>query len=70
MADGEVASEIYTPEKTLVHTDVNFSPNTFTPLKMMDTLLVTSIECERPIIMLKLIKSRIWSTKGQERLNG
>ncbi len=36
----------------------------------MGTLPVTSCECERSISMLKLIKTSLRSSMGQDRLNG
>ena len=69
-ADSELASELSTPEKTLTHTDYDFFPNIHTLLCIMGTLPVTSCECECSISMLRLIKSPLRSTMGQERLNG
>ena len=37
---------------------------------MMATLPVTSCECERSISMLRLVKSPLRSSMGQDRLNG
>ena len=36
----------------------------------MATLPVTTCECERSISMLKLVKSPLRSSMGQDRLNG
>lgn len=69
-ADTELASKLDTPEKCLRHTDADFFPNIHTLLQIMGTLPVTSCECERSISMLKLIKSPLRSTMGQQRLNG
>ena len=65
-----VASELDTPEKTLAHTDYDFFPNIHTLFSIMGTLPVTSCECERSISMLRIIKSPLRSTMGQDRLNG
>ena len=69
-ADSELASNLCTPEKSLVYADSDFFPNIHTLLCIMGTLPVTSCECERSISMLKLLKSPLRSTMGQERLNG
>ncbi len=69
-ADSELAVSLYTPEKSLVHADCDFFPNIHTLLCIMGTLPVTSYECERSISMLKLIKTSLRSSKGQDRLNG
>ncbi len=42
----------------------------FTLLCIMGTLPVTSCECERSISTLKLIKTSLRSSMGQDRLNG
>ena len=68
--DSELGSTLNTPEKALDHADCDFFPNIHTLLCMMGTLPVTSCECERSISMLRLIKSPLRSTMGQERLNG
>ena len=39
-------------------------------LQIMATLPVTSCECERSISMLRLVKSPLRSSMGQDRLNG
>ncbi len=59
-----------TPEKSLVHADCDFFPNIHTLFCIMGTLPVTSCECERSISMLKLIKTSLRSSMGQDRLNG
>ena len=69
-ADSELAVSLCTPEKSLVHADCDFFPNIHTLLCIMGTLPVTSCECERSISMLKLIKTSLRSSMGQDRLNG
>ncbi len=66
----ELYKDICTPEKSLVHADCDFFPNIHTLLCIMGTLPVTSCECERSISMLKLIKTSLRSSMGQDRLNG
>ena len=69
-SDSELAVSLCTPEKSLVHADCDFFPNIHTLLCIMGTLPVTSCECERSISMLKLIKTSLRSSMGQDRLNG
>ena len=66
----QLASELNTPEKALPHTDRDFFPNIHVLLNIMASLPVTSCECERSISMLRLIKTPLRSTMGQQRLNG
>ena len=66
----QLASELNTPEKALSHTDKDFFPNIHVLLNIMASLPVTSCECERSISMLRLIKTPLRSTMGQQRLNG
>ena len=69
-SEPQLASELNTPEKCLAHTDSDFFPNIHVLLRIMATLPVTSCECERSISMLKLVKSPLRSSMGQDRLNG
>ena len=69
-AEPQLASELNTPERCLAHTDKDFFPNIHVLLRIMATLPVTSCECERSISMLKLVKSPLRSSMGQDRLNG
>ena len=55
-------SALNTPEKALKHADGDFPP------KIMETLPVTSCDCERSISMLRLIKTPLRSTNGLEML--
>ena len=66
----QLASEHDTPRKTLAHSDGDFFPNICVLLIIMATLPVTSCEYERSISMLKLLKTPLRSTMGQDRLNG
>ena len=65
----DLATTLNTPSKALQHTDSDFFPNIEVLLKIMATLPVTTCECERSISMLKLIKSPLRSSMGEERLN-
>ena len=68
-AEHNLASTLNTPEKALVHADKDFYPNIHTLLSIMATLPVTSCECERSISMLRIVKSQLRSSMGQNRLN-
>ena len=68
-AEHNLASTLNTPEKALVHADKDFYPNIHTLLSIMATLPVTSCECERPISMLRIIKSQRRLGMGQNHLN-
>ena len=70
LSEPQLASELDTPGKALAHSDGDFFPNICVLLKIMATLPVTSCECERSISMLKLLKTPLRSTMGQDRLNG
>ena len=65
----EEAKNLNTPEKTLVHVDEDYYPNIRSLMMIMVTIPVTSCECERSISLLRLVKSRLRSTMGAERLN-
>lgn len=56
--------------KTLPYIDKDFYPNIFVIFNIMATRPVTNCECERSINMLRLIKTPLRSTMGQDRLNG
>ncbi|KAI6651303.1 hypothetical protein LOD99_5269 [Oopsacas minuta] len=68
--EASLAKELDTPEKALVNIDKDFFPNISTLFHMMETLSVTSCECERSISVLKLAKSSLRSTTTEDRLNG
>ena len=61
------AKELDTTTKTLIFVDKDYI---YVLLVISATLLVTSCECERSISMLKLLKTSLRSTMGNERLNG
>ena len=63
------AKELDTPTKTLTFVDKDYFPNIYVLLVISATLPVTSFECERSISMLKLLKTSLRSTMGNERLN-
>ena len=69
-ANPDLASVLSTPEKALCHADKDFYPNIDVLLRIMATLPVTSCECERSISLLRLVKSSLRSSMGQDRLNG
>ena len=64
------AKELDMPTKTLIFVDKDYFPNIYVLLVISTTLPVTSCECERSISMLKLLKTSLRSTMGNERLNG
>ena len=70
IAHPNLASQLNTPEKALHHADKDFYPNINVLLRIMATLPVTSCECERSISLLRLVKSSLRSSMGQNRLNG
>ena len=61
------AKELDTTTKTLIFVDKDYI---YVLLVISATLPVTSCECERSISMLKLLKTSLRSTMGNERLNG
>ena len=65
----EEAKSLNTPEKALVDADKDYYPNIRSLMMIMVTIPVTSCECERSISLLRLVKSRLRSTMGAERLN-
>ena len=69
-AESELASKIDTPGKTLPYADKDFHPNINVLLRIMATIPITSCECEKSISLLRLIKTSLRSTMGQDRLNG
>lgn len=68
--ESELACNLNTPGKTLQYTDKDFYPNINVLLRIMATIPVTSCECERSISLLRLIKTSLRSSMGQDRLNG
>lgn len=68
--DPQLASDLNTPDKALIHTDQDFFPNIRMLFVLMTTAPVTSCECERSISMLRLIKTSLRSTMTEDRLNG
>ena len=68
-ADATLAASLDTPIKALAHNDSDIFPNIQVLLRIMDTLLVISCECERSISMMRLVKSQLRTTMGQTRLN-
>ena len=68
-SNAEEAKNLDTPEKALVHAEKDYYPNIRSLMMIMVTIPVTSCECERSISILRLIKSRLRSTTGAERLN-
>ncbi|XP_065883923.1 52 kDa repressor of the inhibitor of the protein kinase-like [Dysidea avara] len=69
--DHDLAAQLNTPEKALPHADCDFYPNIHVLLSIMATLPVTSCECEcSAISLLRLLKTSLRSSMGQERLNG
>ena len=69
-AEPELASELNTPGKTLQYADKDFYPNINVLLRIMATIPVTSCECKRSISLLRLIKTSLRSSMGQDKLNG
>ena len=65
--NAEEAKNLNTPEKALVHVDKDYFPNIRSLMMIMVTIPVTS--CEWSISLLRLVKSRLRSTMGAERLN-
>ena len=59
-----------TPTMALSFVDKDYFPNIYVILVISVTLPVTSCECERTISMLKLLKTSLQSTMGNDRLNG
>ena len=59
-----------TIELTLAECDERFYPNIKTILRICGCFPVTSCECERSISILRLLKTYLRSTMGQERLCG
>ena len=59
-----------TIESTLAECDEQFYPNIKTVLRICGCFPVTSCECERSISILRLLKTYLRSTMGQERLRG
>ena len=59
-----------TLEEALKSCDDGLYPNVKTVLKIASTFPVTSCECERSISTLGLVKTKLRSTMGQERLTG
>ena len=55
---------------TLAQCDEHFYPNIKTILRICGCFPVTSCECERSISILRLLKTYLRSTMGQERLSG
>ena len=68
-AHNEEAMTLNTPEKALIHVDKDHYPNILSLMKIMVTIPVTSCKCERSTSLLRLVKSRLRSTMGAERLN-
>ena len=64
------AKQLVTPTKALSFVDKDYFPNIYVILVILATLPVTSCECERSISMLKLLKTSLRSTMGNDRLNG
>ena len=64
------AKQLDTPTKALSFVDKDYFPNIYVILVISATLPVTSCECERSISMLKLLKTSLRSTMGNDRLNG
>ena len=56
-------------EKSMRAVTINCE-STLPGLIIMATILITSLECERSISLLRLIKTSLRSTMGQDRLNG
>ena len=63
------AKQLDTPTKALSFVDKDYFPNIDVILIKSATLPVTSCECERTISMLKLLKTSLQSTMGNDRLN-
>ena len=61
------AKELDTTTKTLIFVDKDYI---YVLLVISANLPVTNCECERSISMLKLMKTSLRSTMGNERLNG
>ena len=57
-------------ESTLAQCDEKFYPNIKTILRICGCFPVTSCECERSISILRLLKTYLRSTMGQEGLSG
>ena len=57
-----------TIESTLAECDERFYPNIKTILRICGCFPVTRCECERSISILRLLKTYLRSTMGQERL--
>ena len=64
------AVTLETPVKTFKLVEVTFFLNIQQLLKIACTLLVTSVECERSISSLRLLKTYLRSSMREERLNG
>ena len=64
------AKQLDTPTKALSFVDKDYFPNIYVILVISTTLPVTSCECEKSISMLKLLKTSLRSTMGNDRLNG
>ena len=68
-SEPQLACTLNTPGKALDYADKDFYPNISVLLRIMATIPVTSCECERSVSILRLIKTLLRSTMGQERLN-
>lgn len=64
------AADLNTPAKALSSIDGDFFPNIEQLLKIVCTLPVTSVECERSISRLRHLKTYLRSTMQEEGLNG
>ena len=67
--NAEEAKNLNTLEKALAHVDKDYFPNIRSLMMIIVTIPVTSCECERSISLLRLVKSRLRSTMGAERLD-
>jgi Domain of unknown function (DUF4371)/hAT family C-terminal dimerisation region len=56
--------------ETIASTNAIFYPNIFVMLQLSATLPVTSCECERTFSLIRILKTYLRSTMGQERLSG
>ena len=68
--DREASNACNTVTKALKEADQDFFPNVHILLKIAATHPVTSCECERSISKLRLVKSKLRTTMGEDRLNG